>query len=143
VHVRTVLPARGRTLALAIREVLRALAASDAILIRSGAAPRLKPLYSSGVCFRPEPNEGRFEEWADPWTVAARGWGDCDDLVRYRVAELLAAGERASVQCMWVGRRMHVRVRRASMRIEDPALMLSPKEKFPWQPRSFRSWPLA
>ena len=57
-------------------------------------------------------------------TVLARGWGDCDDLIGYRVSELLAQGEAATVNCIWDGVRMHVRVRRASGDLEDPAQIL-------------------
>jgi hypothetical protein len=50
-------------------------------------------LYSTAVQYRSEPWAGQgLEEFADPYTVLARGWGDCDDLVIYRGAELLARG---------------------------------------------------
>jgi len=53
----------------------------------------LPPLYKSEVKYQAEPWAGQgVEEFADPWTVLERGWGDCDDLVIYRGAELIANG---------------------------------------------------
>jgi len=60
--------------------------------------------------------------------VLSRGWGDCDDLAPYRVAELQEAGEKAKIRITWrrVGKRRtyHVLVRRADGRIEDPSRLL-------------------
>jgi hypothetical protein len=46
----------------------------------------LPDLYQSGVKYHLEP-EG-VEEWVDIPCVLERGWGDCDDLAPYRIAEL-------------------------------------------------------
>lgn len=122
-----------------------------------GCAPmwagwRLPPLYASGVVFQLEPNHGSGEEdFAQPPTVYARGWGDCDDLINYRLTELLAAqlpagfhtmrtarqtrvlmrlrarmgaGQTASTICRWEGGDMHVLVRLANGREEDPSIIL-------------------
>lgn len=116
------LPYERGPLAAAVREVLQGLARAYAIGLR--AAP-LPPLYSSGVRYAPEPHAGEAdEEFADPWTVYSRGWGDCDDLVPWRCAELLVSGEEATVNCIWSGDRLHVRVRRADGTLEDPSLDL-------------------
>lgn len=56
----------------------------------------IPPLYRSGV--RYERERGPSEEFADVLTVLKRGWGDCDDLVGWRVAELLEAGFAADVR---------------------------------------------
>lgn len=53
----------------------------------------LPPLYSTDVKFQDEPWQGQgVEEFATPWMVLERKWGDCDDLVIYRGAELVSQG---------------------------------------------------
>ena len=50
-------------------------------------------LYQTNVRFQDEPWAGQgIEEFATPWMVLERGWGDCDDLVIYRGAELVVRG---------------------------------------------------
>lgn len=60
------------------------------------------PLYQSGVVYQEEPPGQGFEEFAPICTVILRGWGDCDDLVPWRVAELQEAGEPAQIRLQWV-----------------------------------------
>jgi hypothetical protein len=88
----------------------------------------LPPLYNSGVRYQREPNAGLFEEWKSPAQCFEAGWGDCDDLTLWRAAELIAAGEAATVsvkgQPLPTGWKMHVRVRRASGVIEDPSILV-------------------
>lgn len=87
----------------------------------------LPPLYTSGVRFALEPNHGQgWEEYADPWTVFARKWGDCDDLILYRILELRASGERkARARAEWnQAGEIHVLVRRANGDKEDPSRIL-------------------
>lgn len=60
-----------------------------------GLIPRL---YDSPVVFRPEPNAGKYEEIASARRVASRGWGDCDDLVAYRIGEILCDGQKAAAK---------------------------------------------
>lgn len=51
----------------------------------------LPPLYETSIRYQGEPWAGEgVEEFADPYTVLERGWGDCDDLLIYRGGELLA-----------------------------------------------------
>lgn len=50
------------------------------------------PLYESGVRYQRE--EGT-EEWLDIPNILAAGWGDCEDLACWRVAELRRQGLRA------------------------------------------------
>lgn len=133
----TEIPGVDGELSKSIQLVLQALAEAWALELRRRAergAP-LPPLYRSGVVYRPEPETQRCEDWAPPPVVLERGWGDCDDLVMWRLAELLAAGERAHVQ---VARRLdetdprrvrgtgayHVLVRRESGAVEDPSKLL-------------------
>jgi hypothetical protein len=55
----------------------------------------LPALYRSHIRYQHEPWAGEeIEEFADPYTVWKRGWGDCDDLVIFRGGELRAAGLR-------------------------------------------------
>ena len=87
----------------------------------------LPPLYRSGVIFKPEPRSNPCEEFADPYIVFKRKWGDCDDLVLWRLAELHAAGMEAFPQVMRAldgSGRYHIAVRHADGREEDPAKIL-------------------
>lgn len=138
--VRTRIPGTGHDLSRSIQMVLTALGHAWAPELRRRwqEGRPLPPLYESGIKFRHEPAGQTFEEWADPLTVLARGYGDCDDLIIYRLAELLAVGERATVQVMrelaekgpgdpraarGTGR-YHVAVRRADGTEEDPSKVL-------------------
>lgn len=125
--VLTELPETGPGLMQEIKILLDALAGIWGRHMRAHPVP---PLYSSGVRYREELAHGSgIEDWACPWRVIKRGWGDCDDLVAYRVAELLAAGEAASVQVLRKRgtKRFHVRVRRANGAVEDPSIRLGAK----------------
>jgi len=118
------LPGTGHSLMGPIRDTLQSQAEVWAGALRRNPLPLL---YESGIRYQPEPWAGQgTEEWANPYDVYERGWGDCDDLVLYRVAELIAKGEPATVQTMWKRgtKRHHVRVRRANGRVEDPSLIL-------------------
>jgi len=85
----------------------------------------LPPLHRSGVRYQPEPTYGQgFEEFALPFETRARGFGDCDDLVMWRLAELMLSGEDAGCRCEWNGPRMHVLVRRSSR----PFIWLPPSD---------------
>ena len=82
----TRLPRAGRGLLHDARTLLQCLAQIWALGLRESPLP---PLYQSGVRYQPEPNTGSgIEDWACPWDCIERGWGDCDDLVGWRVAEL-------------------------------------------------------
>ena len=49
------------------------------------------PRDEGGWLYKPEPWAGDgVEEFADPYTTYKRKWGDCDDYVIWRGAELLA-----------------------------------------------------
>jgi hypothetical protein len=47
-------------------------------------------LYSGRIVYKREPQ--RREEWQSALETAFRGYGDCEDLVAYRVGELRAQG---------------------------------------------------
>ncbi|UCC72322.1 MAG: hypothetical protein JSV86_18440 [Gemmatimonadota bacterium] len=119
------IPYTGRPLALAIRRLISCLADIWADGMRRKPLP---PIYRSSVRYEKEPNAGQWEAFDHPWAAVARGWADCDDAVAWRVAELRNAGEHAAhVQVIRKGKRFHVRVRRASGRVEDPSVILMKK----------------
>ncbi len=116
--------------------------------IARGFAPaflrmRLPPLYQSGIRFAFEHNHGSGDEdFASPLQTLERGFGDCDDLVIYRLCELYAPRvtfrqgvpvaidtSAASCSCEWVGESMHVQVRLKNGSLEDPAVLLGA----PWR----------
>jgi hypothetical protein len=108
------------------RYFLRGVIQANRLLLRAGLVPTL---YGSGVRYRPEPWGKGIEEFADALTVVRRGWGDCDDLSPWRVAELQEAGdEKADCKISWktrVGadgkpfRGFHVSARHGDGRVED------------------------
>lgn len=125
-----------RVVAMIARGFLKGVILQNRLLIRRGLVPLL---YSSGVRFNPEPNAGRFEEFADALTVYRRGWGDCDDLCAWRCAEIQEQGGMAWPKIYWRdfdgNRRMyHGEVRLYSRtrqgnwvptdRVEDPSRFL-------------------
>ena len=116
---------RSRFLGLFIKPLLDALVTVNRLYLRAHHVPAL---YESGVRYMQEPPDGKPEEFAAIPVVLSRGWGDCDDLAPYRVAELQEAGEKAKIRITWrrVGKRRtyHVLVRRADGRIEDPSRLL-------------------
>jgi len=116
---------RSRFLALFVKPTLEALVLVNRLFLRSH---HVRPLYQSGVRYQQEPDDGRPEEFAAIPVVLSRGWGDCDDLAPWRVAELQEAGEQASIRITWrrYGKRRlyHVLVRRGDGRIEDPSRLL-------------------
>jgi hypothetical protein len=81
------------------------------------------PLYESGVHYRKE----LPDTWRHIDDVFATGWGDCEDLAAWRVAELRHSGvdPDAHVYVYRSGpRRYHAVVARGDGRIEDPSLKL-------------------
>lgn len=83
-------------------------------------------LYTTAIRYQPEPWAGQgIEEFADPWTVFERGWGDCDDLVIYRGAELLVRGFRCHPRILHDKEtdKYHTQITRDfDQMIEDPCL---------------------
>ena len=117
--------AHSRKLGLAIRPVLEALVTVNQLYLVTHHVPKL---YESGVRYGEEPN-GTIEEFASIPIVLSRGWGDCDDLSPWRVAELRCQGEKAKIRIQWKrqgnGKKLfHIVVRRANGEIEDPSRIL-------------------
>lgn len=84
-------------------------------------------LYDSGVRYRKE--WGRRENWQDIPTTLKKGYGDCEDLAAWRVAELrFNEGENAFIQLeehpVRNGVFYHVTVLRADGSTEDPSRAL-------------------
>ncbi len=130
-----------RMLALAAKPILEATTLINQIYIKTHQVP---PLYQSGVRYANEPAEWNFEDFAIIPAILERGWGDCDDLAPWRVAELRQQGEKAKIRIQWKtvsggSKLYHIVVRRgpgvivpAHMRptgcedpnVEDPSLVL-------------------
>lgn len=109
--------------------LVQALVLVDAEYLRK--VPNTPLLYASGVRYQQEPFGE--EEWQDiPYTLKL-GYGDCEDLAAWRVAELrVKFNERADPEVM--GRVLpsgmalyHIRVRREDGSIEDPSKLLGMK----------------
>jgi len=66
---------------------------------RLGKGIPVPPLYATGVRYK-EDDAGR-EDWRDCYVILKRGFGDCDNLVAYRVGELRAAGIQADPVVKW------------------------------------------
>lgn len=136
-----------RLIALAARGYLRGVVACNRVLLRQAKASGqpLPRLYDSGVRWRREPWAGRFEEFADIETVLSRGWGDCDDLAAWRIAELQEAGVPADFLIKWrvdhqgrakmyhamvrVRPRLDPKTKRITGPIEDPSIRLGMNER--------------
>lgn len=130
------LPYGSEQLARPFQIALNACITSAAEKMRTDPLPLLYslPLQGPGsVIYAPEPWSGTgIEEFADPWTVYGRGWGDCDDLIIWRAAELCAAGLKAHARVLHlVGTgRYHTQVQRDfDKKHEDPSLQRLGK---PW-----------
>lgn len=128
-----------RVVALLARGALNVVIAANVVMMKDAGSAAFPPLYASGIRFKPEPWAGRLEEFAPAIKVLARGWGDCDDLICYRAAELRAFGDRlagtppekAVVRIYGRGKKMHAQVRRdprflqaGQIDIEDPSRLL-------------------
>lgn len=88
--------------------------------------PGTPPLYKSAVLYKLEPNT---EIWQDIPTTLARGFGDCEDLACWRIAELQAKGIAAMPYITWRERASggtvyHALVRHPDGLIEDPSRAL-------------------
>lgn len=97
-----------------------------ALAMRDLRGAALPALYQSGVRYRREP-PGQ-EVWQLPHQTMALGYGDCEDLASWRVAELRIAGENAKLVFRRSGRRLwHALVRRGNGELEDPSKILGMK----------------
>ena len=111
-----------------VKHILEGLALASAPFFRQ---MKLPDLYESGIKFAPEPNHGEFEEFALPWVTLARKWGDCDDLIIYRLAQIISEGTKAKVRCAFYGNEMHVQIRHQNGSLEDPSQKLGAPTNWP------------
>lgn len=92
--------------------------------------PSAVELYRSGVRYRQEKDT---EAWLDIPHVLENGWGDCEDLAAWRVAELRNRGVKAKPYLKWYSHPdqgitlYHVLVKLPNGTIEDPSKMLGMK----------------
>ena len=75
--------------------LMEAMCAIDLLHLRQRPYPKL---YESGVVYR---REDRTENWLDIPHVIKAGWGDCEDLVFWRVAELRHQKIKAAPFAKW------------------------------------------
>jgi hypothetical protein len=75
--------------------LMEAMCAIDLLHLRQQHYPKL---YESGVVYR---REDGTENWLDIPSVIKAGWGDCEDLVFWRVAELRKDGVKAAPFAKW------------------------------------------
>ena len=82
----------------------------------------LPPLYKSGITYQ---REG-VEHFQSPWETFQLGYGDCEDLAVYLVAERRRAGDLAArVVVVRTGQRtLHAIIERGDGRREDPSRAL-------------------
>lgn len=95
----------------------------NAEYLRTHAVP---PLYEAGIRYAPD---SMSESFSLIPAVQDRGFGDADDIVAWRVAELRALGERAQIRVTWktgtAGQKIYgVQVLRSNGTIEDPVEIL-------------------
>jgi hypothetical protein len=130
--VSIVLPVRG---APGIQNACDVATMANAMYLQ-GAGPNFPRLYAGRIRYEREPRGigGRLgvdvsgeERFDSVPIVAARGWGDCDDLAPWRAAELRVSGEDPHARCavVHVGRnKWHIVVRRGDGSYEDPSAAL-------------------
>jgi hypothetical protein len=90
-------------------------------LIKSGAVPKFTEAQH-GITWKPEPPGAEHFDHAG--IVAARGFGDCDDLAPYLAAERRVTGVDPGASAIVVPsgpQRWHAVVKRSDGRIEDPS----------------------
>lgn len=89
--------------------------------------PETPPLYETDVIYQTE----QTEQWKDVPRIIEDGWGDCEDLACWRIAELRHKGIAARPYIKWRASptrpgmdRYHAVVRLPDGRIEDPSRSL-------------------
>lgn len=89
-----------------------------------GEGVPVPPLYASGVYYEEDP-PGR-EDWRDCYVVLARGKGDCDNLVAWRVAELKAAGFPAEpvIKYQLIPRDQMIRIGYPANKVGDDGILM-------------------
>jgi hypothetical protein len=121
-RIRLAIPDRLVTPA-ALEAALEATTLANAEAISRGEVPSLSDAISRGVKWQPEPYlDGEHFDLSHQ--VAARGWGDCDDLAPWLAGELRASGDDpdARPRVYKTGKdRWHVVVETGDGKILDPS----------------------
>lgn len=104
--------------------LLEALIAANVAYLR---ARHVKRLYESGIVYREE--APHMDEWQDIPETLARGFGDCEDLACWRIAELRVRDDEHALPYLGRADRedhvlYHVKVRRVDGSLEDPSRIL-------------------
>lgn len=81
---------------LILLNLAHALARTDQLILRFN--PDTPSLYDSGVKYHAEED---VEEWCDINVLLRQGWGDCEDLACWRIAELRREGRQADPLIKW------------------------------------------
>jgi hypothetical protein len=106
-----------------INAALEAVTRLDEHMIRAGQSPTSRELVAQGAIWRPE-NMGD-EHFDHGGTIAARGWGDCDDWAPLHAATLRASGEDPGAVARVVPsgpNTYHAIVHRSDGSIDDPSV---------------------
>ena len=114
-----------------IKAILDTQVAVNQLYLRLHKVPAL---YHAGIRYREEPlnvlrlgghsTADSVEEFANVPAVIERGWGDGDDIVPWRCAELREHGELAKIRLEPHGNKCHVVLRRGDGTKEDPCAKL-------------------
>jgi hypothetical protein len=97
--------------------------ASLAQMRASATRARIPSLYSGKIRYCREPRGS--ERWQTALETSELGCGDCEDLVAFRCAELMAQGIKARPKVLTINPTLrHVVVRWPDGRIEDPSKKL-------------------
>jgi hypothetical protein len=75
---------------------------------------RIPPLYGGSIVYRREPI--RRENWQAALETAERGYGDCEDLSAYRVAEYRIKG----IKALPMVKKINATLRHVVLRWRDP-----------------------
>lgn len=130
-YVVTRLPGQGVDLSVSLSFIILGLAEAWSLELRRNPLPKFDSLR---IKYRPEPSDADAEEWTDPYTTYERGYGDCDDMVIWRLAEIFVEkgydprNGRKNIPA-WPaiyahddGERYHVAIKHRNGELEDPAL---------------------
>jgi hypothetical protein len=113
-----------------IAHLLSALTESNRVYLADN--PYAPELYQSGVIYRTCERGCDWDRWVDAPEALRDGYGDCKDLVCWRIAELGRAGVNAEPVVQISTDRYgvplyHVTLRRADGIVEDPSRLLGMK----------------
>jgi len=113
-----------------VNAVLEGVTRLNEQMIRSGQSPTSDQLIKAGAIWKPEPpGDERFDHGG---TIAARGWGDCDDWAPNHAATLRVKGIDPGATAIVVPSgpaTYHAIVKRSDGSLEDPSAAAGMKPK--------------